>query len=324
MIDMIVSSCPLRISLVGGSTDNPKFIEKYGKGAVISFPSTLRTYVTIHQDIFGTNSIENNYNINYSKRETVKKVSDIQNELVRNCFEYLDVEHINCSLTSDIYSAGSGLAASSSYMQALIKSIYIWRDKNITEFEVCKIAEEIERKTNVLVGQQDFYGSMGGLKRLNFFKKSDPEIKYLSTKIFDSFDINLIYTGILRSSTKVLESLDIDKSLPLLNDVEDLESAINDCDIEKFNFVMRRSWGTKKLTSKMICKNETLSNLDNKLKNDRKVLSHKLCGAGNGGYFLVFSEKGSNLDFDYEMMKPIGISETGLKYSNLKNEFTKL
>ena len=67
MIDMIVSSCPLRISLVGGSTDNPKFIEKYGKGAVISFPSTLRTYVTIHQDIFGTNSIENNYNIKLNK-----------------------------------------------------------------------------------------------------------------------------------------------------------------------------------------------------------------------------------------------------------------
>jgi D-glycero-alpha-D-manno-heptose-7-phosphate kinase len=321
---MIVTSCPLRISLVGGSTDHPHFIEKYGKGSVISFPSTLRTYVTIHQDIFGTNSIENNYNINYSRRETVKKISDIQNELVKNCFEHLNVEHINCSLTSDIYSAGSGLAASSSYMQALIKCIYVMRDKNITEFEVCKIAEEIEKKTNTLVGQQDFYGSMGGLKRLNFFRKSDPEIKYLSAKIFDSLDIHLIYTGVLRSSTKILESLNIDKSLPLLQDVEDLEKAINTCDIEKFNFVMNRSWQTKKLTSKMICENETLVALDDKLNADKKVLCHKLCGAGNGGYFLVFSEKGSKLDFDYEMMKPIGISETGLKYSNLKNEFTKL
>jgi D-glycero-alpha-D-manno-heptose-7-phosphate kinase len=321
---MIVTSCPLRISLVGGSTDHPHFIQKYGRGSVISFPSTLRTYVTIHQDIFGTNSIENNYNINYSRRETVKKISDIQNELVRNCFEYLNVEQINCSLTSDIYSAGSGLAASSSYMQALIKCIYVWRDKNITEFEVCKIAEQIEKKINTLVGQQDFYGSMGGLKRLNFFKDSDPEIKYLSTKIFENFDINLLYTGILRSSTQILESLNIEKSVPLLDDVEDLEKAINDCDIEKFNFVMRRSWDTKKLTSKMICENETLIELDNRLMQDKKVLSHKLCGAGNGGYFLVFSEKGSNLDFDYEMMKPIGISETGLKYSNLKNEFTKL
>jgi hypothetical protein len=93
---------------------------------------------------------------------------------------------------------------------------------------------------------------------------------------------------------------------------------------EKFNFVMNRSWQTKKLTSKMICENETLVALDDKLNADKKVLCHKLCGAGNGGYFLVFSEKGSKLDFDYEMMKPIGISETGLKYSNLKNEFTKL
>ena len=28
---MYVASCPLRISLFGGSTDNPYFIEKYGR-----------------------------------------------------------------------------------------------------------------------------------------------------------------------------------------------------------------------------------------------------------------------------------------------------
>jgi len=32
---MIISSCPLRISLFGGSTDNPYFVEKYGRGSVI-------------------------------------------------------------------------------------------------------------------------------------------------------------------------------------------------------------------------------------------------------------------------------------------------
>ena len=52
---MYVSSCPLRVSLFGGSTDNPYFVEKYGYGAVISFTCDLKTYITIHEDKFGFN-----------------------------------------------------------------------------------------------------------------------------------------------------------------------------------------------------------------------------------------------------------------------------
>lgn len=321
---MILASCPLRISLVGGSTDHPHFIDKYGRGSVISFPSTLRTYATIHQDVFGTNTIEENYNISYSRKETVKNISDIQNEMVRRCFEHLSVDKINCTLVSDIFSSGSGLASSSAYLQSLVKAIYVSRNEAITDFEVCKVAEEIEKKFNPLVGQQDFYGSLGGLKRINFFKGEDPEIKFLSTKIFKDLSIYLVYTGVLRNSTTVLESLDIDKSVPLLTDVVDLEDSINTSDVDKFNFVISRSWETKKLTSKLICENEVLVDLDAKLRYDSRVLSHKLCGAGNGGYFLVFAEKNSGIDQDYKMMKPIGISELGLQHWNLKNEFTRI
>lgn len=320
---MIVVSCPLRISLVGGSTDNPKFLDKYGHGSVISFPSTLNAYVIIHKDVFGSNSIEHKYNINYSKRETVKSIVEIKNELVRNCFEYLGVDEINCTLTSDIFSIGSGLAASSAYVQALIKSIYVLRNENINEFEVCKIAEKIERKFNPLVGQQDFYGSLGGLKRINFYKDKDPVIKYFSTKIFTSMNIYLLYTGVLRNSTEVLESLDIDKSLPLIDDVEELDFAITNNDINCFNTIIRRSWKNKKQISKLICENSILKELDEKLYNDKRILSHKLCGAGNGGYFLIFTDKDTQIN-DYASINKINISDSGLKYYNLKNEFTRI
>ena len=68
---MFVASCPLRISLFGGSTDNPYFVKKYGRGSVISFTSNLKTYVTISQDKFGLNKDKHKYIINYSKREEV-------------------------------------------------------------------------------------------------------------------------------------------------------------------------------------------------------------------------------------------------------------
>ena len=47
---MLIASCPLRISLFGGSTDNPYFVKEYGYGAVISFTCDLKTYVTISQE----------------------------------------------------------------------------------------------------------------------------------------------------------------------------------------------------------------------------------------------------------------------------------
>lgn len=317
---MIVTSCPLRISLVGGSTDHPWFVQKYESGAVISFASSLRTYITIHQDIFGATSLDHKYILNYSKRESVNTVTEIQNELIRHCFQYLTVEQINCFMTSDVFSAGSGLASSSAYLLALIKSIYAMRGEHITEFEVCKIAEQIEKGFNPLVGQQDFYGSMGGLKKIKFYKDQDPEIRYLSTKIFDQMNCYLIYTGVLRSSTTVLESLDISKSLPLLQDVTDLEIAINSVSISLFNEVINRTWENKKQTSPYICENETLVQLDTKLKLDSRVLSHKLCGAGNGGYFLIFTDKDlrDDLSNDYLNIKQIYISESGLKTTNLK------
>jgi len=316
---IITTSCPLRISLVGGSTDHPEFIKKYKQGKVISFPCNLRTYVTIHKDVFGANTLDKKFILNYSKREEVDNIDDIKNELIRLCFKELNVDKINLFLTSDVFSLGSGLASSSAYLISLIKSIFLMRNKSITESEVCKIAIEIEKKFNPLVGQQDFYGSLGGLKKISFYENENPDIKYLDTDIFNNMDMYLLYTGITRSSTNILSSINIDSSLPLLKDVEELEIAIKNNDVNLFNTVINRTWINKKKTSPLICENKDLISLDNDLSNDIDILSHKLLGAGNGGYFLIFSKKETkNLFYSkYKNIKKIEISEKGTSYSIL-------
>ena len=95
---MYVSHCPLRISLFGGSTDNPYFVDQYGFGSVISFASNLQTYVTMGQDLFGANNLDRQYRINYSKREDVKKVSDIKNEVIRTVLEHFNVDPVQVTL----------------------------------------------------------------------------------------------------------------------------------------------------------------------------------------------------------------------------------
>ena len=122
---MYVASCPLRISLFGGSTDNPYFVEKYGRGSVISFTSNLKTYLTISQDKIGYNKQRHKYIINYSKREEVSTIDEIQNEVVRTVLKYYNMPPVQVTLTSDAYSQGSGLASSSSYTISLIKACCI-------------------------------------------------------------------------------------------------------------------------------------------------------------------------------------------------------
>ena len=66
-------------------------------------------------------------------------------------------------------------------------------------------------------------------------------------------------------------------------------------------------WGSI-VKSKLISQTDLLytanskDNLDNILNKNETVLAHKLCGAGNGGFFLVFSEKES-LTIPYQSVK---------------------
>ena len=107
---MIVSKCPLRISLVGGSTDLQGFIDKFGIGSAISFPPNLYTYITINENIS-----TDTWKVNYSKSEEVYHPIDIKNDIAREVIKHFDLPPIIMSFNCDIPTSGSGLASSSSY-----------------------------------------------------------------------------------------------------------------------------------------------------------------------------------------------------------------
>lgn len=310
---MIISHCPLRISLFGGSTDNPFFVEKFGYGSVISFTCDLKTYVTISQDKFGFNRDQHKYIINYSRREEVSTIDEIENDVVRVVLDYFKMPPIQVTLTSDAYSQGSGLASSSSYIISLIKACTLFLDIQITDIEICKIAYELELKFNPYCGYQDPYGcGIGGFKRIEFLKGGIVKYDFLSTKLFDSYDTHLVFTGVTRNSKNVLKDVtdNIDKAKPLLVTLDKSYSAIYSNDYGKFLNYLNKSWIQKKKTSSIITENISIQEMDSFLNENDSVISHKLCGAGNGGFFLVFSEKG-NLNIPYESVK-IDVTPNGV------------
>lgn len=310
---MIISSCPLRISLFGGSTDNPYFVQKFGQGSVISFTCNLKTYVTISQDKFGFNSNQHKYIINYSRREEVSKIDDIQNDVVRVVLNYFNIPPVQVTLTSDAYSQGSGLASSSSYIISLIKSCIIFLDIHMTDIEICKLAYELELKFNPYCGYQDPYGcGIGGFKKIEFIKGGIVKYDFLSTKIFNDYDMHLVFTGVTRNSKNILKDVseNIDKAKPLLKTLDKSYKTLIQNNYDQFLKYLNESWSQKKKTSSTIVENSSIQEIDNFLENNTTVIAHKLCGAGNGGFFLVFSQKG-NLNIPYESVK-INVTSTGV------------
>ncbi len=310
---MIISRCPLRISLFGGSTDNPFFVEKYGYGSVISFTCDLKTYITLHQDKIGYNHNQNKYIINYSKREETEFIEEIQNEVVRGVLSYFDCLPLTISMTSDIYSQGSGLASSSSYLINLINCISIHKDLHMTEIEICSLAYNLEKQFNPYCGYQDPYGcGVGGFKRIEFRDREKISYEFLSTEVFKQYDAHLIFTGITRNSKNVLKDVtdNIDKAYPLLHIVEEAHKCLDEKRYDEFLTLIGESWEQKKKTSSIITENETIKTIDEYLKNNNDVISHKLCGAGNGGFFLTFSKK-DTLNISYDCVK-INVSTEGV------------
>ena len=310
---MLIASCPLRISLFGGSTDNPYFVKEYGYGAVISFTCDLKTYVTISQDKIGFNKEQHKYIINYSKREEVSKVEDIQNEVVRTVLEHFNMPPVQVTLTSDAYSQGSGLASSSSYTISLIKACCLFLKITMTESEICKLAYELERIYNPYCGYQDPYGcGVGGFKRIEFMNDDCIKYEFLSTELFDKYDTHLVFTGVTRNSKKILKNVtdNLEKVKPILNTVASAYENLIQKNYESFFDYLNQGWQQKKNTSSSICENEKIKEIDFALENNPSVLSHKLCGAGNGGFFLVFSDK-DNLNIPYESVK-INLSPEGV------------
>lgn len=302
---MFIGKCPVRISLAGGSTDVQSFIDMYGYGSVITFTADLHTYIMVRSDRLGLNGKDNKFVINYMSREIKENPSNIDNDIARVCIEHFNTKPITCWFNNDFYSAGSGLAASSAYLNAFIMAMLKYTGKSMTQMEIAELSHQLEKKFNPLTGYQDPYGcAIGGFKKLDFGSSGAIVSMKYDQSIFNNTDLYLVPTGITRNSTKVLKTINPKKCFPLLDVVKEMDSAIKNQDQKTFLRMIKEGWKIKKTTSPLIAKNLKIIDLDNLFENNRQVLAHRLLGAGNGGYFLLFVNS-SNTNENDKFLKSI-------------------
>ena len=284
-----VTRCPLRISLAGGSTDLQAYLNKYKEGLVLSFTPNLYTYIVMKK------SADEYYKIIYSKIERVLNSRDIKNDIAREVLTYFKMPPVEIIYTADIPSSGSGLASSSSYMINLIKACLQFQGKEITSTKIGELAIMLERNFNPLTGYQDIWGCLReGFKALKFDSNGLTSYQNLPDTIFKKYDFYLVPTDATRSSTDVLETIDYGKVHEMSSTTNLMLDALIKEEYDKVNFLIKSGWEQKKLTSPSIV-NEKVKAIETILSRLPNISSYRLIGAGNGGYFLVLTEKNSYL-----------------------------
>jgi D-glycero-alpha-D-manno-heptose-7-phosphate kinase len=169
----------------------------------------------------------------------------------------------------------------------------------MTNKEICDIAFQIERRINPLAGQQDVYGcGVGNFKRIDFNINKPQTYRFLDMSfITDRHDMFLLNTHIVRNSTTILKTLDLEKSHRLLETVDDLEQSILQQNENDFFSIFNKGWYLKKQTSSEIINNRELLDMDTELDNMSSIDGLKLCGAGGGGYFFIMIKKDARNTF---------------------------
>jgi D-glycero-alpha-D-manno-heptose-7-phosphate kinase len=288
---VIVTQTPLRVGLVGGGTDLPGYYREHG-GRVLNAAIDKYIYVIVKQ------RFDDDIYVNYSQKEIVSRVEDIQHELVREALYMTGVRSgVEITTLADIPSAGSGLGSSSAVTVGLLHALFAYRGRQVTAQELAERACTIEiDRCHKPIGKQDQYAAAyGGICDLRFGPgdRVDVEEIILSPQMrrLMSNELLLFYTGITRSADVILgeQSANTADRLPQLAQLRDLAGEAADGlragDIEAVGVAMNKSWEAKRTLASGISNSQIDHAVEDALA--AGATGAKVTGAGGGGFLLV-------------------------------------
>src|ERR1700745_1523816 len=161
---MIITQTPLRIGLLGGGTDLPAYYREHG-GRVLNCAIDKYIYVVVKQHF------DDDIYVNYSRKEIVSRVHDLEHELVREAMLMTGVtKGVEITTLADIPSAGSGLGSASTVTVGLLNALFAYQGRQVSAEELAERACEIEiERCGKPIGKQDQYiAALGGIRDIRF------------------------------------------------------------------------------------------------------------------------------------------------------------
>lgn len=288
---MIITQTPLRIGILGGGTDLPDYYREHG-GRVLNTAIDKYVYVIVKE------RFDDEIYVNYSRKEIVSQVDDLEHELVREAMQLTGVSRgVEITTLADIPSAGSGLGSSSAVTVGLLHALFVYQGYQVPAEELAESACRIEiERCGKPIGKQDQYiAAFGGIRDIHFGPGDAVVAEEIGLSTADrralQHQMMLFYTGITRSADVILaeQSANVEASLPQLDLLRDLAGfaveRLRCGDVDAIGPAVRESWEAKRKLASGIS-NEALDSLVTRAL-DAGASGVKLTGAGGGGFFLV-------------------------------------
>ena len=300
----IRSKAPLRLGLAGGGTDVSPYCDQYG-GAILN--ATLGMYAYCFIKPTKNNSIKIS-SFDYEKTAeytladalpmdgTLDLIKHIYNRLIREFKPKIEAFEL---LTYSDAPYGSGLGGSSTLVVAIIKSFAEWWRLPLGEYDIARLAYDIERNDAGLKGgrQDQYAATFGGFNFMEFYaERTIVNPLRIKENILNELQLSLLlcFTGRSRESANIIDvqaqnatSQNVE-ALAAMDEVKKdafiMKEAILTGRLSKIAEIVDQSWSNKKKMAGLITNSE-IDNLYDFAKANG-ASAGKVSGAGGGGFMM--------------------------------------
>jgi D-glycero-alpha-D-manno-heptose-7-phosphate kinase len=200
--------------------------------------------------------------------------------------------------------AGSGLGTSSTMVVCILKCFVEWMSLPLGDYEIARLAYEIERKDLGLSGgkQDQYAAAFGGFNYMEFLKDDMVIVNPLKMKrwIIDELEASMVlyFTGRSRESANIINEQKSNTSKGNNDAIEamhvikqtavDTKLALLKGDINGFADILRIGWENKKKMANQISNPVIQEAMDVAMAAGAKA--GKISGAGGGGFIMFVVE----------------------------------
>ncbi len=293
---MIISRTPFRISFFGGGTDYPVWYRE-NCGAVLS--TTIDKYCYISSR-FLPPFFDYKYRIRYSLREETCDMSQIKHPSVRECLRFMRIEEgVEMVHTSDL-PARSGIGSSSAFTVGFLNVLHALKGTMVSKRRLASNAIYVEQDIiGEDVGSQDqVAAAFGGLNRVEFNGKENFFVQPVTVnqkKILELQNhLMFLFTGFSRTASEIAsaqiqntssKSAELNTMRQMVDEAVNILNSSSE-EIESFGKLLHESWKLKRSLSSKVSTDAIDRMYDVAIK--AGAIGGKLCGAGGGGFILLF------------------------------------
>ncbi len=301
---IIRSKAPLRLGLAGGGSDVSPYSDLYG-GLVLNATINLSAYCTI-ETLEGETVVVDAYDADTHVTCPFGPVLEGAPDLIRGVYARIvkDFGPVPGAFSITTYNdapAGSGLGTSSTMVVCILKCFAEWMNLPLGDYEIARLAYEIERKDLALAGgkQDQYAAAFGGFNYMEFLPDDIVIVNPLKIKgwIVDELESSMVlyYTGRSRSSAAIISEQQKNTSSGNATAIEamhrikqsskDMKFALLKGDMAEFGRILGQAWENKKKMAGAITNPVIQEAFDTAL--GAGAVAGKVSGAGGGGFMML-------------------------------------